>query len=125
MIGVFSFPRVVEVERIEDTGPDSGARCPHCGADGRYITWFVTEDGAHRGAMRGCYSLFPQSRYAARVAKILAKERNGRRLAGWDQMALDAIRSLATRGSAEVDRALRDADLLKHNWIAARYGGHR
>lgn len=129
MNAVASFPRVVEIERIEDTGPDSGAHCPHCGAEGRYITWFITEGGAYHGAMRGCFSLFPKSRYASRVEFILTKERSAQRkgwkLASWDQKVLDAIRQLATLGEAEVDRIIRDADLAKHNYVAARYGGRR
>jgi len=118
MAAIGSYPKVVEVERIEDTGPDSGASCPHCGADGRYITWFRTEDGVLRGAMRGCYSLFPQSKYAARTAAILSKERNGHKLASWDRAILDAIRALPTDGEAKVDALIREADLARHNWMA-------
>lgn len=40
---------------VLDCGPDSGACCPHCGAEGRYIySW--AEFGQVRSAMAGCYA---------------------------------------------------------------------
>jgi hypothetical protein len=120
-----SYPKVVEVEQIEDRGPESGACCPHCGADGRYITWFITEDGARHGAMAGCFKLFPKSRYAARVAGILEKERNRRKLASWDQKVLEAIRALPDLGTAGVDRVIAEQDGIRRTWLTAHYGGRR
>ena len=122
---VASFPKIVEVERIDDNGPDSGASCPHCGAPCRYVTWFRTESGALHGAARVCFSLFPKSKYAARTARILTKDRNGHKLASWDQKVIDAIRQLATLGESEVDRIIREQDNAKRAWVNARYGGRR
>lgn len=120
---VSSFPRIVEILSYEDAGA-LGTCCPHCGADGRYVVWFRTEDGARRGAMRGCFKLFPKSRYATRVERILEKERDaralGRNLASWDRDVLDAIRRLPELGEAEVDRIIARADMAKRNWMVAR-----
>jgi hypothetical protein len=122
---IMSYPKVVQVEQIEDTGPESGACCPHCGADGRYITWFITEDGARHGAMAGCFKLFPKSRFAIRVAGILEKQRNGHKLASWDQKVLEAIRALPTLGELGVDQVIVEQDGIKRAWLAAHYGGRR
>ena len=121
MQAVSTFPKVVEVEGIEDACLD--AHCPHCGAMGRYIVRFVTESGAHMGAMRGCFQLFPKSKYALRTQKLLDKERTSRfGLASWDKKVLEAVRSLPELGEVQVDRLISEADLAKHNYIAGRYG---
>jgi hypothetical protein len=39
---------------VADGGPDSGTRCPHCGAEGRYIYQWA-EYGVMHAAMAGCY----------------------------------------------------------------------
>lgn len=126
---VTSFPKVVEVETITDYGPDSGMTCPHCGAQGRYVTYFRTEGGTRIGAMRGCFSLFPKSKYAARTERILIKQRDaakaGRNSASWDVRALDAIRRLPELGEVAVDQILRECDAAKNAYIAKRYGSHR
>lgn len=126
---IADYPRVVEVEGITDAGEGGGTSCPHCGAEGRYITWFITEDGVRRGAMAGCFKLFPKSRYAAIVATILEKERDyaraGRQLASWDRAILDAIRRLPELGAARVDAIIATEDGRRRAYISSRYGGRR
>lgn len=58
-------PKIIVVEGIEDGG--EGAYCPHCGAEGRWIVRFTLEGGAHAGAMRGCFKLWPTDRCAERL----------------------------------------------------------
>lgn len=88
-------PKVVYIENLQDTGEDSGARCPHCGAEGRYIYWFRCEDGKLHGAMKGCFKLFPKSKFAELHEKLLAKQadyqKKGWKLASWDQEVVGAI----------------------------------
>jgi hypothetical protein len=128
---ISDLPKVVEITEITDAGEFGGASCPHCGADGRYITWFLTEDGQRRGAMRGCFALFPKSRYADRVERILQKEREsaktGRNLASWDREVLEAIRAFtrAEQTAEQTDAVIRSADNAKRLWIGKRYGGRR
>ena|ERR1035437_124494 len=125
-MAVSDFPKVVEIESVTDAGDFGSASCPHCGAPCRYITYFYTEDGGYHGAARVCFSLFPKSKYAARVETILLKERSakrlGRKMASWDREVIGAIRLIKTLGAPAVDEIIRQADLAKHNYIAARYG---
>lgn len=73
---------------VDDTGPESGACCPHCGADGRYIyTW--AEYGQVRGAMAGCYKLLTgkvlKGDLERRIEKIAEKQAKNKPLNGWDK----------------------------------------
>ncbi len=87
-------PRVVMVTSIEDGGPD-GTFCPHCGAKGRFIIYFLAENGEQRGAMKGCFRKFPKHPLAAEAAELLERQRErqkkGQQLSGWDQTMLSAI----------------------------------
>jgi hypothetical protein len=125
-MAVSDFPKVVEIESVTDAGDFGSDSCPHCGAPCRYVTHFYCEDGSYRGAARVCFSLFPKSKYAARVEKILIKERDGKRtgrkIASWDREVIGAIRLMTTLGAPAVDEIIRQADLAKHNYIASRYG---
>ena len=67
---VQTFPRIV---RFTGTSDSPGAACPHCGAEGRYILHFLTEDGRRMGAMRGCVQLFPCSRVAHEELRLRQK----------------------------------------------------
>lgn len=59
--GIESYPKRVAILAVDDTGPDSGARCPHCGAEGRYIYHFLCDDMVIRRAMAGCIHLFKEA----------------------------------------------------------------
>lgn len=124
-------PRVIEVLEVIDCGPGPSVSCPHCGADGRYITRFRCDDGTTRGAMSGCFKLFPAHRFCLRVDEIkrreIEAERQGRRLASWDQAILDAIRAFASgeRSEAEVDRVIKIEDARKKSWCKSRARGGR
>lgn len=110
------FPKVIQFLGITDGGPcDDGptAMCPHCGADGRYIHWFVTDDGHTRGAMAGCVKLFPVSPIAAAHQKLVEKEadlmkRFGRdaHLNSWDTKKMQTIEAFYAGEITEAD-ALR------------------
>lgn len=74
---------------IQDGG--TGASCPHCGAEGRWIyTW--EQDGVTRSAMAGCYKALTgqlskgdDTRYFELLAEKQAK---GKPLNGWDTNVL-------------------------------------
>lgn len=64
------FPRIIRFIGSTDS-PDSS--CPHCGATGRFILYFMVEDGRRLGAMRGCAKLFPASRIAIEELRLTEK----------------------------------------------------
>jgi len=92
-----NLPKIVYMLSVDDCGPleDGGGNCPHCGAQGRYIYNFITEDGERHGAMKGCLSKFPMHPFAKLHAAILEKERDysskGWKLPRWDLQTLEAI----------------------------------
>lgn len=112
-------PEVVEIKQLYDAGEGGAGTCPHCGAIGRYIYYFLASDGEMYGAMRGCFQRFPKSKYFQRLAEILRKQeqakRKGRTIASWDQLVLDAIYSLTAgkRTTEAVDEIIRQADNAK------------
>lgn len=106
MTTITAFPKIVRFTGSYDGGPTDGGRdcvlCPHCGAKGRYIFWFITEDGAERGAMRGamrgCLKLFPVSEIASEHRALLEKQTELRKKYGpdahlnsWATKMLEAI----------------------------------
>lgn len=98
--GIYSdLPKVLYITGETDSGEFGNARCPHCGAEGRYIIHFVTADGQERGAMKGCFSKFPQHKFAAIHMRLIEKERDyskkGWNLPSWDQDTLKAIEEYA------------------------------
>jgi hypothetical protein len=119
-------PQVIEILGLEDSGEFGNARCPHCGAEGRYVYHFTCADGTTRGAMKGCFSHFPKHRYAQRMARIAGKENDlrgsSRTLASWDLEVAEAIRAFAdgTLSEVEVDRRLWHADAQKNAWMKRR-----
>jgi hypothetical protein len=103
-------PRIIAILGRTDAGEYGAATCPHCGADGRYITTFVCEDGKTRGAMSGCIKLFPISPLANIHAKLLVKaqanERKGwKRFSSFDQPKMDAIEAVMA-GTMTEDQAI-------------------
>lgn len=120
-------PRVVMVLDVEDGGPDGGAFCPHCGAPGRYIIYFLAEDGEQHGAMKGCFRRFPKHPLAAEAAELLERQRErqrkGQRLSGWDQTMLAAIEDYAEHRISE-DREMeiiRAQKARKAAWMKKRH----
>lgn len=125
-----NLPKVIEVLALDDAGEGGAAICPHCGAVGRYVYHFRCDDGTERGAMRGCFSKFPQHPFAKRLAAILAKEQeqakreswNRHELPLWDIEVRDAVRAYTngTMTEQEAEDAIRAADRRKHQWMKSR-----
>lgn len=57
---VQGLPRIIRYDHVDDSGEYGNATCPHCGAKGRYVHHFLTDEGP-RAAMAGCIKLFPTS----------------------------------------------------------------
>ena len=127
MSAVASFPKVLMVTRFEDAGEFGGTKCPHCGADCRYVRWFVCDDGVERGAASTCFSLYPKSPLAAAASKVYDKVQQRRKLNGWDTAKLDAFEALRAGRSteAEVSEVCRRQDAQRRAWLDKRYGGRR
>lgn len=73
---------------VDDTGPESGARCPHCGAEGRYIyRW--TEFGQPHAAMAGCFEMLTgkikKGDYEEVMIGIAKKQAKNKPLNGWEK----------------------------------------
>ena len=73
--------RVKKDETYHDDRPRFLLYCPHCGARGKKIYWFVTEEGQTGGAMSGCIKLFPVGEYfnayQKAVDNMIRFEKNG------------------------------------------------
>jgi hypothetical protein len=98
-------PAVLAITEVIDAGPCDGgygsAQCPHCGAEGRYVIKFLCEDGVQRGAMQGCFKLFPGS--TSPVARIIGEAfkrqrdlKPGQKLATWWADMIAACEALKT-----------------------------
>lgn len=124
-------PAVVAVLGVKDHGPcedgEGSARCPHCGAAGRYVITFICEDGSRRGAMRGCFQLFPASN--SPVARLVqeaferqrdaASARPARALASWWREMVEAADRLE-RGIDAVEAfraAVNGAEGRRQAWL--------
>lgn len=98
---------------VDDTGPESGACCPHCGSEGRYIyNW--TEDGKLRRAMAGCYKRLTgqlardaESKYMELLAEKQAKNKP---LNSWDKTVVRMLKYQQDNAS----------DAGKVNWAATK-----
>lgn len=129
-------PAVLVVLGVDDFGPcDSGqgtASCPHCGAEGRYIINFLCDDGTRRGAMRGCFTLFPGSdtRTAKLVQEAFARERDaskdGKKLASWWADILVEVAEFTASGSANdsAEFASRVAAIDERRQVWLRKNGY-
>lgn len=124
-------PAVVAVIEERDYGPSDGegsANCPHCGALGRYVIIFICEDGSKRGAMRGCFKLFPGSNSpAARlVQEAFTRQRQAKAdrktLASWWADMIAAAETLS-RGPEAVQAflgAVNAAESRRQAWLSRK-----
>lgn len=105
-----TLPRITAFDGVTDSGEYGNARCPHCGAEGRYVYHFYCEDGTRRGAMAGCIKLYPVSPVAEEHKRIIdrqaKREKTGGELASWDQTKLEAINHLID-GETTEDEAMQ------------------
>lgn len=137
-IGQNQLPSVLAIVGVDDFGPCDGggsASCPHCGAEGRYVINFLCDDGLVRGAMRGCFQLFPGSntKTAKLVQEAFARKRsaaeNKTKLASWWSDMLDEVADFRARGTKE-DFALfasriLEIDARRQSWLRrSGYGAH-
>jgi hypothetical protein len=76
---------------VSDTGAGSGACCPHCGAEGRYI-YYWAEFGEIKAAMAGCYSLLTgrikKDDVSAYIERVSVKQAKSKPLNGWDKSVI-------------------------------------
>lgn len=126
-----TLPRIIQFEGVSDSGEYGNATCPHCGADGRYVWSFITEDGVRRGAMAGCIQKFPVSKLAEEHRKIIDRSKDrakkGQKLASWDIAKLGAIEAVAD-GTMTVDQALAvvaSENYKRSRWMDSKKGGRR
>ena len=89
--------KILTVDGKEDYGEYGNARCPHCGALGRYVYRFTYEDGSKGGAMAGCIKTIARSPLAIEAQRILDKESEysskGWSLPSWDIKIKEIIES--------------------------------
>lgn len=117
-------PVIIRYDGVDDYGEYGAALCPHCGAKGRYIYRFTTEDGGKGGAMAGCIKLFPQSSLARTHKAILDKEKTGGKLNSWDTKMLAAVDAAASgemsREAAEL--VVRTEQQKRASWMRKKFG---
>jgi hypothetical protein len=90
-----SLPTIISFTDFIDSGEYGNARCPHCGAEGRYTYIFETTEGT-RGAMAGCVKLFP---YNANARRQMTQVRN----AGIARVARDTFLATYPAAAALLD----------------------
>jgi len=98
---------ILRLISVEDGGPDGMARCPHCGAEGRWIYHFRLIDGTTAAAMMGCYKAWPKhcnyGRGEARMIERAAKKPNGK-----DQARLQPSPESGCSGHDWIEETLRE-----------------
>ena len=106
-------PKILYIIGKDDAGEDGAARCPHCGAEGRYTYVFMTEKGT-MGAMAGCIKLFPMHRFARDGQRIYDKlqsyRKTGWKLPSWDIAILETIEAFAKGEISESEAGYRIGD---------------
>lgn len=127
-----TLPEIVAIVGMKDFGPSDGegsTNCPHCGANGRYVWYFICADGSRRGAMRGCLKLFHQSAETSRYSKLIqeafdrqakAKE-EGKNLASWWREMVEAAEEFGNGKLPDHD-AIQAATLRLHQTVANAEG---
>lgn len=128
--------RIVTLETF-DGGPmeDGGTRCPHCGAEGRYIHSFLCDDGQVHAAMSGCIKLFPhRPTVMSKMAELAIQKQqelfeenrrssnsgsHTRKLASWFQVTLDTLQKVRAGSMtlAEADRVICEQSGRRYNWL--------
>lgn len=121
-----TLPRIIRFVGVHDSGEFGNATCPHCGADGRYVWTFITEDGVQRGAMAGCIQKFPVSKLADEHKRIIDRQRQrqakGQSLASWDVRKLSAIAAVEA-GTMDIATALvviQSENVKRSEWMRKR-----
>jgi len=91
-------PSVIAVLGCEDFGPcdpEPSARCPHCGAEGRYVFTALMSDGTTKGMMKGCLNSFARDFCAVQCERALEKKMKAARgkayLSKWDDQMITAL----------------------------------
>lgn len=88
-------PKLLAITHISNND-----NCPHCGARGKYVYNFRTEDGQSGGAMAGCIKHFPKHELFADSQRIVNKKerykKEGWNLPSWDREIESAIIGFAT-----------------------------
>lgn len=133
-------PEILAVTGERDYGPsgfdgDGSTNCPHCGSRGRYVVTFICADGSRRGAMRGCFKLFPIARDAARTAALIQKAFDRvaeatvlkRKPAAWWLAMVEATEAFAAKDLVDVPailearaglfRAIWEAEASRQEWL--------
>ena len=124
-----NMPRITFLKSMKDYGEYGAAECPHCGAKGRYVYEFICDDGSNRGAMRICFSRWPQHYFVREQLRI--EEKSSRfeaqgwgRLSEWDTAPLEAIQKFA-RGEiteAEAEKIVDAASQKRAAYAKSKYG---
>jgi hypothetical protein len=126
--------KIVAILGKDDSGEYGNARCPHCGAEGRYVWTFLGDDGRRHGAMAGCLRLFKRAdSYVARVTataieKVEAAGREGKKAASWWTAIIDATDRLGSGLISISDHAeiVRHQDRLRWDYLERRgFGKYR
>jgi hypothetical protein len=111
---------------VHDTGPDSGAHCPHCGAEGRYIyNW--AEYGEVRAAMAGCYQMLTgkivKGDYEKVMEGIAVKLSRNKPLNGWEKtiIRMEDFKSAGKYPVEWCDQKIREALRDRKGYIANRF----
>lgn len=134
--GITSYPKRIVTVRVEDYGSSDGmmgsTSCPHCGARGRYVHYFLCDDGAIHAAMSGCIKLFPLAKRTplaimadAAFGKLeeikrkpISSGKTGK-LASWFNDVLEALNKLQSGDItlAEAENIASDAYNRREAWL--------
>ena len=131
-----TLPNRIVTLYTNDSGPldfGGGTRCPHCGAEGRYVHYFLCNDGKIHAAMSGCIKLFPHKPTTmSKMAELaLGKQQDifdenrkssgsvPRKLASWFQITVDTLEKLRNEAisMSEADRIICEQYNRRHNWL--------
>ncbi len=138
-----SLPARIVTLYTTDAGPmeNGGTRCPHCGAEGRYVHYFLCDDGYLHAAMSGCIKLFPHKPTTMSKMAELALEKEqalrdeqcghsgtGRKLASWFEITLKALDDLKEGKILlwQADSIIREQYGKRNEWLRQKgYGRGR
>jgi hypothetical protein len=107
---------------------DLRSNCPHCGAEGKYVIYYLALDGSTYGTMAGCFKL--AKKVEPGLAKVLetalSKEREanrtGRRLASWFQNMLNAVDQFQQDGDlATLKEVVRKNETARRQWLYQKF----